>query len=67
MDNKTINEQVNHALDCLQELDDHIDNALALTTPGSFLHDTLLVVQRNSGLMEMKLKVANDITEGYID
>lgn len=60
---KDIQYEIQVALQKLQELDTHINNALELSTPRSFLHDTLLVAQRNTGLIEMKLKVANDITE----
>lgn len=51
------------ALEKLEELYNHIDNAIQLSDDKSFLHDTLVVASRNLGMTRMKLSVAGDITK----
>lgn len=60
---KKIHYEITIALSKLNEIYDHIDRAKKLTTPGSFLYDTLEVAYRNLGISSMKLQVAQDITE----
>jgi len=60
---KEIHNEVTTALQKLNEVYDHIDNAMNMAKVGSFLHDTLHVAQRNIATTHMKLEVAKDLTE----
>lgn len=60
---KEIHYEVTTALSKLDEIYEHINKAKELTSPGSFIHDTLEVAYRNLGMSAMKLQVAQDITE----
>lgn len=55
--------EITTALEKLEELYNHIDNAIELSDDKSFLHDTLVVASRNLGMTRMKLSVAGDITK----
>lgn len=60
---KELHYEVITALEKLEELYSHIDNAINLSDEKSFLHDTLVVASRNLGMTRMKLQVANDVTK----
>ena len=60
---KEIYYEVITALEKLNEVYDHIDNAMNMAVQDSFLHDTLHVAQRNIATTHMKLEVARDVTE----
>jgi hypothetical protein len=60
---KEIYYEVTTALEKLNEVYDHIDNAMNMAKAGSFLQDTLHVAQRNLGTAHMKLEVARDVSE----
>ena len=60
---KEIYYEVIAALEKLNEVYDHIDNAMNMSKVDSFLHDTLHVAQRNISTTNMKLEVAKDLTE----
>ena len=55
--------EITTALEKLEELYNHIDNAIQLSDDKSFLHDTLVVASRNLGMTRMKLQVASDVVE----
>jgi|DEB0MinimDraft_6_1074348.scaffolds.fasta_scaffold487268_1 hypothetical protein len=63
MDKKEIHYEIITALEKLEEIYNHIDNAMSLAVSDSFLQDTLHVASRNLGTTRMKLQVAQDITE----
>lgn len=63
MDKKEIHYEIIASLEKLEEIYNHIDNAMALATSDSFLQDTLHVAQRNLSTSLMKLRVASDLTE----
>lgn len=65
MDRKEVNQDIVIAQDILDELDKQIRVVLDKCDPGSYLYDTLLVAQRNCAHVDLKLKVAFDITESY--
>lgn len=60
---KEIHYEVINALEKLEQLYSHIDNAIQMSDANSFLHDTLVVASRNLGMTRMKLQVASDVTE----
>ena len=60
---KEIYYEVTTALEKLNEVYDHIDNAMNMAKVDSFLQDTLHVAQRNLGTVHMKLEVARDVSE----
>lgn len=60
---KELHYEVITALEKIEEVYQHIDNAMLLATKDSFLQDTLHVASRNLGTTRMKLQVASDITE----
>ena len=63
MDKKEIQYEIITALEKLEEIYNHIDNAMSLAVSDSFLQDTLHVASRNLGTTRMKLQVAQDIAE----
>jgi len=63
MDKKEIHYEIIIALEKLEEIYNHIDNAMAMAVADSFLQDTLHVAQRNLGTTQMKLQVASDLTK----
>lgn len=65
MDRKEVHQDIVIAQDIIDELDKHINSILTKCDPGSYLYDTLLVAQRNCAHVDLKLKVAFDITESY--
>jgi hypothetical protein len=60
---KEIYYEVITALEKLNEVYDHIDNAMNMAKAGSFLQDTLHVAQRNIATTHIKLEVASDLTK----
>lgn len=58
-----------HVLAALENLNmvfDHINEAIALCNDNSYLCDTLNVAVRNLYMSRMKLEVAGDLTESFI-
>jgi uncharacterized coiled-coil DUF342 family protein len=63
MDKKEIHYEIITALEKLEEIYKHIDDAMAMAVADSFLQDTLHVAHRNLSTTRMKLQVASDLTE----
>jgi len=63
MDKDNIYDKIRICQDILDELSEELRSVVDVCDDGSYLHDCLLVAMRNCGHIDMKLKVASDITK----